>query len=179
MAHLPALPEHAVLLDVFRAYPEVAGPLLDYHEVLMRGDSALTVAERELIAAFVSALNACGYCHGVHHATARRFGVAEGVLEGLVEDVDTASVEERLKPLLRFVAKLTAEPSRIVSHDAQEVMAAGWSEHALHDAVSVCALFNLMNRLVEGLGVAGDDQYFDASSRRLADVGYAGLKDLL
>jgi AhpD family alkylhydroperoxidase len=29
------------------------------------------VAERELIAAFVSGLNACGYCHGVHTAAAR------------------------------------------------------------------------------------------------------------
>ncbi|MGH3811345.1 MAG: carboxymuconolactone decarboxylase family protein [Pseudonocardiaceae bacterium] len=179
MAHLPSLPERAVLLDVFRAYPDTARPLLDYHEALMRGDSPLTVAERELIAAFVSALNACSYCHGVHQATARRFGVAEGILEGLLEDVETAAVEERLRPLLSYVAKLTVEPSRVGSHDAQAVMAAGWSEQALFDSVAVCGLFNLMNRLVEGLGVAGDEQYFGVAADRLADGGYAGLKDLL
>ena len=71
MAYLPSLPGDAVLLDVFRAYPDTARPLLDYHQALLRGPSPLSVAERELIAAFVSGLNACGYCHGVHTAAAR------------------------------------------------------------------------------------------------------------
>ena len=71
VAYLPSLPGDAVLLDVFRAYPDTARPLLDYHQVLLRGPSPLSVAERELIAAFMSGLNACGYCHGVHTATAQ------------------------------------------------------------------------------------------------------------
>ena len=71
MAYLPSLPADAVLLDVFRAYPDTARPLMDYHQALLRGPSPLSVAERELIAAYVSGLNACGYCHGVHSAAAR------------------------------------------------------------------------------------------------------------
>jgi flagellum-specific peptidoglycan hydrolase FlgJ len=46
VSHLPSLPEDAKLLDVFRAYPDTPQPLLDYHEILMRGPSALTIAER-------------------------------------------------------------------------------------------------------------------------------------
>jgi len=67
-----------VLLQVFRAYPDTARPLLDYHELVMRGPSPFTVAERELIAAYVSGVNECGYCHGVHTATAEAFGIQEG-----------------------------------------------------------------------------------------------------
>jgi AhpD family alkylhydroperoxidase len=74
MAYLPSLPPDAVLLDVFRAYPQTARPLLDYHQALLRGPSPLTEAERELIAAYVSGLNACRYCHGAHQATAQAFG---------------------------------------------------------------------------------------------------------
>jgi len=59
MAYLQSLPVVVVLLDVFRAYPETARPLLDYHRALMRGPSPLSVADRELIAAYVSGLNAC------------------------------------------------------------------------------------------------------------------------
>jgi len=59
MAYLQSLPVVVVLLDVFRAYPETARPLLDYHQALMRGPSPLSVADRELIAAYVSGLNAC------------------------------------------------------------------------------------------------------------------------
>jgi AhpD family alkylhydroperoxidase len=87
MSYLESLPEHARLLDVFRAYPDAARPLLDYHEVLLRGPSPLSVAERELIAAYASALNACGYCHGVHSATAAGFGVARDRLQALVDDL--------------------------------------------------------------------------------------------
>lgn len=61
MTFLPSLPDDARLLDVLRAYPGTAGPLLDYHEALMRGPSPLTVAERELVAAYVSGLNSCDY----------------------------------------------------------------------------------------------------------------------
>lgn len=179
MSYLPSLPENAVLLDVFRAYPDTARPLLDYHQVLLRGPSPLSVAERELIAAYVSGLNACGYCHGIHTAVAEAFGVAEGTLAGLLDDLDTAAVDERLKPILRYVGKLTRTPSRVTPGDAQAVLDAGWDERTLHDAVAVCALFNFMNRLVDGLGITARPDYTELSSGRLTDVGYAGLKDLL
>jgi uncharacterized peroxidase-related enzyme len=170
MTYLPSLPGDAVLLDVFRAYPQTARPLLDYHQALLRGPSPLTVAERELIAAFASGLNACRYCHGVHQATAQAFGVGEGALAALLADINTAPVPERIKPLLRYVGKLTVSPAKITPADAEAVLAAGWEEQALHDAVAVCGLFNLMNRLVEGLGItAGEDRF--AAARRLAAAG--------
>lgn len=179
MTHLPSLPHDAKLLDVLRAHPETAGPLLDYHEAVMRGPSPLTVAERELVAAYVSGLNACGYCFGVHSVTAASFGIGEDTLTALLHDVDTADIDDRMRPLLRYVGKLTVSPSRVTPADARVVLDAGWEERALHDAVSVCALFNLMNRYVNGLGVTADEAYLEVSGRRLADGGYAGLKHLL
>ncbi len=62
---------------------------------------------------------------------------------------------------------------------AEAVLAAGWEEQALHDAVAVCGLFNLMNRLVEGLGIAAGTGYFQVAGPRLADIGYTGLRELL
>src|SRR5919201_1842541 len=153
MSYLRSLPDRAVLRDVFAAFPQTSRPLLDYHQALMRGPSPFSVAERELIAAYVSGLNACRYCHGVHRATAQAFGVEEALVGALLDDVDAAPVDARLKPVLRYVGKLTRTPSRMTLADAEVVFAAGWDERALHDAVSVCALFSFMNRLVEGLGI--------------------------
>ena len=136
------------------------------------------MAERELIAAYVSGLNSCNYCHGVHAATAEQFGVAEGLLGQLIENAEQAPIEERMKPLLAYVKKLTHTPSRLLPTDAEAVFAAGWNEQALHDAISVCGLFNLMNRLVDGLGVTGDAAYFKLASARLASGGYSGLLKL-
>ncbi len=179
MTYMTSLPPGAVLLDVFRAYPGIYRPLLEFHQALLRGPSPLSVAERELIAAYVSGLNACGYCHGVHQATAQEFGVAEGTLAALLDDVATAPVPERMKPLLRYAGKLTLTPAKVTPGDAEAVLAAGWEEQALHDAVAVCGLFNLMNRLVDGLGITAGADYFAAAASRLAETGYAGLRDLL
>jgi uncharacterized peroxidase-related enzyme len=177
--YLKSLPEDAVLLQVFRAHPETARPLMDFHELLMRRPSPFTAAERELIAAYVSGVNACGYCHGVHTKTAEAFGVAPGVLEAALADLDSSPIEEKLRPVLRYVGKLTATPSRMTQADADAVFAAGWDEQALYDAVLVCALFNFMNRMVDGLGVTADESYFAKSGNRLRELGYAGLATLL
>lgn len=175
MTYLRSLPSRAVLRDVFAAFPQTSRPLLDYHQALLRGPSPFSVAERELIAAYVSGLNACDYCHGVHTATAQAFGVKEELVAALLDDVDAAPTDERMKPVLRYVRKLTQTPSRLTAADAEAVLAAGWDEQALHDAASVCGLFNLMNRLVEGLGIHADTGYFRLSAERLATQGYAGL----
>lgn len=179
MAFLQNLPTNAALLDVFRCYPATARPLILYHEVLMRGESPLGIGERELIAAYVSGLNSCAYCHGIHTATAQAFGIKEGLLHALLEEIDTAPVHDKIKPLLHYVRKLTQLPARLTSADADAVYAAGWNDRALHDAISVCALFNFMNRLVEGIGIAVGDEYLEISGKRLHQNGYAGLLNLL
>ena len=96
MSYLRSLPDGAALLQVFQTYPDTARPLLDYHELVMRGPSPFSPGERELIAAYVSGVNACAYCHGVHAATAAEFGVPAEVLTAALADLDTAPVDERL-----------------------------------------------------------------------------------
>jgi len=43
MAYLPSLPAAAVLLDVSRAHPQIARPLLDYDQALLSCASPLTL----------------------------------------------------------------------------------------------------------------------------------------
>jgi len=179
MAFLKLLPADAGLLRVFQAFPATARPLIDYHEALMRGDSPFTTGERELIAAYVSGLNACQYCHGVHTQTATALGIDQQLVSDLLNDASSAAVDERLRPVLAFVRKLTLTPSRIVQADADAIFAAGWDDRAFYDAVSVCALFNFMNRLVNGLGIEAAEAYRKFAAQRLAEGGYAQLIGLI
>ena len=66
MTHLPSLPQ-GHLLDIFRRHPEIAEPLHDLAEMLMRGPSSFSAGERELMAAFISRLNGCRFCEGSRH----------------------------------------------------------------------------------------------------------------
>ncbi len=179
MTYLKSLPPNGALLEVFKTFPQSAIPLIEFHEVLLRGESPFTVAERELIAAYVSGLNACSYCHGIHTVTAQQFGIADNIMAELMNDVDTSSIDEKMKPVLNYVKKLTETPSIIIEEDAQTIFTVGWSDAALHDLVMITSLFNCMNRIVFGLGVDVPPEYYELSGKRLHAGGYAGLNEIL
>ncbi len=179
MPHLPSLPQNATLLDVFKRFPASSRPLLLYHEALMRGPSPFTEGERELIAAVVSRRNRCGYCEGVHAATARALGETPARVAAVLDDPAGARESAELRPVLVYVEKLTYDADGATEADAEAVLAAGWPEEALFDAVAICALYNLMNRLVNGLGIEADADYFEAAARRLSTGGYAAMAEAL
>lgn len=176
MSFFPSLGPDAAVRNAMGLNPAASRLLIAYHTQILRGPSPLSPAERELIAAFVSALNACTYCHGVHAATAKAFGIPAEVLEALVTDPDCSAVEPRLGTIFRYVRKLTLTPSRMVPADAEAVFEAGWDERALHDAISVAALFNFMNRYVEGHGLSLDETDLAARGEGLMRDGYDGLE---
>jgi len=149
----PSLPENASLGDAFAAHPDTIAPLLEFHDKLLRGPSELSVAQRELIATYVSGLNACSFCHDAHRIHTRAFGIPLETVEAMMVDLDSAPLDAAIKPILRYVAKLTNSPTAMIEADAQAVYEAGWSESALFDAVMVCGLFNMMNRILEGSGI--------------------------
>lgn len=177
MAQFPSLPDDHQLDSVFKRFPATVAPLLEYHDRVLRDPSPLTVAERELIAAYVSGLNACTYCHGAHVLAASAFGIEENWFEGLMKDLETCAVDAKLKPLLAYVRKLTLTPSMMVEADAAAVYAAGWEEQALFDAISVCGLFNLMNRIVEGTGTRIDPLIMPEDDKNARKARLAGGVD--
>jgi uncharacterized peroxidase-related enzyme len=172
MALLRSLPENATLADLRRTYADLLEKLRPYGQRLMRGPSPLTPGQRELIAAFVSGVNSCRYCQGAHSLVARAFGVDEAVLATSLDNADVAPIDARLKPILRYVRKLTETPSRMTAADAAAVYDAGWNDEALLHAIAVCAYFNNMNRLVEGAGIVGTSEEYAMAAQRLFKHGY-------
>lgn len=169
----PSIKGEPGLDKVFKQFPHSVAPLLEYHDRLLRDPSPLAVAERELIAAYVSGLNSCTYCHGAHVVAARAFGIDEALFDGLMSDLEGSAVDEQMKPLLAYVGKLTRTPAMMVQDDADRVYAVGWEERALFDAISICGLFNLMNRIVEGAGIKANPLEADQAEMdaRLARMG--------
>lgn len=179
MTHFPSLDADAGMIAAMRLNPAASRLLIAYHSEVMRGPSALSEGERELIAAFVSGLNACRYCHGVHESTARAFGVAPDLLGNLIEASDLNAAPERLRPLLELARKLTRDQSRVVASDVHAALDAGWDERAVHDCINVVALFNFMNRYVHGHGLSLADAVLSERGRLLQSGGYDRLIPML
>lgn len=179
MPFFRSLPADAGVRHILQLNKTAGRALIEFHTALMRADSPLTPAQHELIAAYVSGLNACQYCYGVHAETAKAFGLAEGALEAMLADLDAAPVESKMRPLLSYAKKLTQTPTSMTQADADTVFAAGWSERALHDAVLTTCLFNFMNRLLEGHGCKGSLEIFAQRGPALKEEGYAPLLKFL
>lgn len=153
MAFLPSLGAAPHLYEVMKKYPYVAIPAFRLHDVLLRGDKPFTVAERELIFAYVSGLNACSFCYRGHVAAAKLWGIDEALMDGLMGDLDALPVTPAFRAVLGFCKKLTETPGRMTDADAAAVYAAGWDEDALFTAVGIVALTCFMNRIADGAGI--------------------------
>jgi len=96
------------------------------------------------------------------------------MVEAVCKDFESASIEEKEKVLLRYVAKVNDEAHAISQEDVDRVLAAGWSEAAVFDAATVCALFNYFNRWIDATGVPGvDPQFYKQRMQQMGDLGYA------
>ena len=154
---MPYLPQQN-LMELFNQNPKRYSPLTQFAQNVMRGESAFTAGERELIAAYVSSLNACNYCFGSHQAIATDLNVDPQLLEAIINDIATAPIEDRFRPVFALVKTLTQTPSKTTQADIDAVLAAGWDKQAVEDAIAVCSLFNFMNRLVDAFGFEAPDQ---------------------
>ena len=161
--------------EVFLHDPDRYAPLLQFIETVMAGDSSLTKAEREMIAAHVSKLNGCDFCLGAHKWTLAAMDIAPLVIEAVESDPGSEAVDDKLRPILRFAARLTQTPEQVGQEDIETLRRAGWSEQAIEDAINVVALFNYVNRLVDAFGIKGNEAYFKKIGTALAKWGYAPL----
>ena len=67
-----------------------------------------------MIAAYVSGLNRCRYCHGVHAATAQRLtGVSASDMAAMVASDDFSSVDAAMRPVLALAGALTRDPRSV------------------------------------------------------------------
>jgi uncharacterized peroxidase-related enzyme len=152
MPFFKSMPANAGPGNVFPKYPELYRPWSEMSQAMMNGPSPLSEGEREMILAYAAAVGHCQFVYVAHSAVAYAWGIKPGLIEQVLDNPDTAEVEERWRPLLAYVRKLMATPSEVSQADADAVFAAGWSEHALHDAIAVTGRAAFMQRLVQGHG---------------------------
>ena len=96
-------PESAALL-AFR--PETARPLGDLADALLHAPGMLSPGEREIIAAYVSRLNDCTFCHNSHAAIAACHLDDEQLVASVMQMPERAAISEKLKALLAVAAKV-------------------------------------------------------------------------
>ncbi len=161
--------------SLFNFSPETGKPLCDLAEVLLRGPSPLSSAERELIAAFVSNRNSCMFCMNSHAAAARfLFDEDKQVVDDLLKDQTADSLSLKMKALLWIAGKVQINGKSVTADDIEYARQAGANDTDIHDTVLIAASFSMFNRYVDGLGSytpAGEEAYVEMG-KRMGQKGY-------
>ncbi|WP_240359476.1 carboxymuconolactone decarboxylase family protein [Pyxidicoccus trucidator] len=96
------------------------------------------------------------------------------MVHAVLEDAGSAPIPDAEKALFAFVDTLNQRPAEVGQADIDRLKAVGWTDEAIYDAVSVCALFNFYNRWIDGTGVQGmSAEMYQRSGQRIAQGGYA------
>lgn len=95
-------------------------------------------------------------------------------MQAVLKDIDSSPLSAAEKVLMHFVARVNADAHNLRFEDMEKVRQAGWTDEALYDALTVCALFNFYNRWIDASGVhALSDEEHRISAKRTAEHGYA------
>ncbi|MGH9579448.1 MAG: carboxymuconolactone decarboxylase family protein [Terriglobales bacterium] len=95
------------------------------------------------------------------------------LVDAVLEDFSSSPLNASEKALFAFVRKVNDRSWELGQEDVDEAKRAGWSDEALYDAITVCALFNFFNRWCDASGVhdmSAED--YEASGKRMARFGY-------
>lgn len=160
-------------LVMFR--PETGKHLYELAQVLLRGDSLLSQAERELIATHVSSRNNCIFCMSSHAAAARElYGDGKEVVDCVIREVDTAPVSAKLKALLNIAGKVQQSGKAVTEADIAAARAQGATDRDIHDTVLIAATFSMFNRYVDGLNsyTPMDPAAYEEMGKRMTTLGY-------
>ena len=159
----------AVMLALYRPEFYSGGHLT--HEA-MRGPSAWSIGDRELMAAFVSKVNECQFCIAAHSATSGLWYGDHAKVAATLADVETAPIDEPLRATLRILGKLTREHS-VDPDDIRAVLAEGVSPEQIEDALAVCLAFNITDRLADAFDFSvASPEAMNAGARYLLKRGY-------
>lgn len=153
--------------------PELFGrPWLALLRDVLRGPSDWSPAQRELLAAFVSRLNTCRYCVGIHTGTAT-IGLGTPITTEMLDAWREAEFASNIKAAFSLVEAVGHVPDGPAEAAVATARASGLSESAIIDAIAVAFVFNLINRLADAFDYSwGDEDGRLAAARALHRLAY-------
>ncbi|MDQ6770979.1 MAG: peroxidase [Gemmatimonadota bacterium] len=96
------------------------------------------------------------------------------LVQAVLNDLTTAPLSEKDRALYAFVKRVNADSVATSPNDIDQLRKLGWTDEAIYDAITVCALFNFYNVWIDATGVSDMPAIgYEMSGHRLATEGYA------
>jgi len=175
MKIFPSLSEDPNLAEVYERFEQFESSLFSQIEFVMRGESELSIGERELIAAYTSILNSCSFCVGAHARIANAYGVTENTIVALADDKFDELTEKNAE-LFKYIKKIVLHSAKTTQKGIDTLLEASWSEQAIFSALSVCSLFCQVNRIVNATGCENRNPLSNIEPNRLESYNERSMR---
>jgi uncharacterized peroxidase-related enzyme len=178
MAHIQLTEGLPGIRGLFAFRPETAKPLCELAEILLHTPGTLPLADRELIATYVSSRNDCYYCQTSHGALAAyHLGGDEGLVLDVKRDFESAAISQKPKALLAIAGKVQNNGRDVLTEDVERARSFGATGQEIHDTVLIAAAFCMYNRYVDGLATwaPSDPAGYRQRAAHVGENGYLGI----
>ena len=150
--------------NVFLAFshrPEEARAFFAWHDaLLLKEDSGLSKAEREMIIVATSGANNCLYCVVAHGAVLRVYAKQPQIADQLATNHLKADISNRQHAMLVFALKVSHDSANIVEADFTALHGHGFSDEDIWDIGAITALFGLSNRMANLLSLRPNNEFY-------------------
>lgn len=140
--------------DEFRAF-------FAYHDALMlREESSLTPADREMIVVATSGVNNCLYCVVAHGALLRIYAKKPLLADQVAVNYRKADITPRQRAMLDFAMKVCENSAAVGPEDFDALKAHGFSDEDAWDIGGIVAFFGLSNRMANLSNMMPNDEFY-------------------
>jgi uncharacterized peroxidase-related enzyme len=178
MPHIVLSPSLPGISAAFAFRPETAAPMRELAHILLFESgqtTSLSSRDRELIAAYVSSLNNCYFCHQSHGAAAAHHaGGSNELVSAVCANPRTADISPKLRALLAIAARVQADAKMVTPFLIEAARVEGATDLEIHDTVLIAAAFCMYNRYVDGLATwqPRNVPMYSQMGEQLASKGY-------
>ncbi|WP_326532971.1 peroxidase-related enzyme [Pseudorhodoferax sp.] len=133
---------------------------LAYHDaLLLREESGLSKAEKEMVIVATSGANRCLYCVVAHGAILRVYAKAPRLADQLATNPLKAEVTPRQAAMLAFALKVALDAQSITEADYAALREQGWDDEDAWDILSIAGLFGLSNRIANAISLMPNEEF--------------------
>jgi uncharacterized peroxidase-related enzyme len=141
--------------------PKLLKAHMDFYRTLVYGSSPLTRIQREMIAIVIAQTINCQYCVYHHGDALYRLTKNKDFVKRFKEDYHSVYLAPLEVKMLEFAQRLTREPQFHFQKDIEDLQAEGVSDETILALVMVTGYFNMVDRIIQGLGVELEHYWTD------------------
>jgi uncharacterized peroxidase-related enzyme len=149
-------------MKALAASPGQFDPFFSLYDSIMKKSEHLTLAEKEMIAVVVSAVNRCVYCLAAHGAILRIRAKHPYISDQIASNFRKCDlISSKQKAMLAFAELLAGNQNhQVSSQDIAGLCGAGVERDAIWEIVSVVSIFSMSNRLANALSLQPNPEFY-------------------